>query len=74
MSTSFRELPPSVEMSPVLFKHMYSVLCALTWRPMPPAACSRLCRSVSTWAGAFARIASVSFLCQLETVFFDFIN
>ena len=22
---------------------MYSVLCALTWRPMPAAACSKLC-------------------------------
>ena len=40
-STSFRELLFSVEMSPVGLKHIYSVLCALTWRPMPAAARSR---------------------------------
>ena len=48
-----------------------------------------LCSRVSAWAGAIARIAvigvvgvgncfcgvpSASFLCQLETVFFDFID
>ena len=37
LSTNFRELPIRVEMSPWL-KHMYSVLSAFTWRPMPPAA------------------------------------
>ena len=47
LSTSFRELPPSVEMSPVWLKRMYSVLCALTWRPMPAVARSRLCCRVS---------------------------
>ena len=47
LSSSFRELPSSVEMSPVWLKHMYSVLCALTWRPMPAAARSKLCSSVS---------------------------
>ena len=47
-------------MSPVLSRYMYSVLCALTWRPMPPAARSRLCSSVLAWAGAFARIAMSS--------------
>ena len=51
---------------------------------------SKLCSSVSAWLGVFARIAmssvlsasvivfcgvpSASFLCQLEAVFFDFIN
>ena len=33
MSTSFRKLPFSVEMSPVWIKHIYSVSCVLTWRP-----------------------------------------
>ena len=51
LSTSFRELPFCVEMSPVWLKHVYSVLCALIWRPMPAAARSR----VSAWAGVFAR-------------------
>ena len=46
--TSFRELPFGVEMSPVWLKHIYSVLCALTWRPMPAAARSRLCSRVSS--------------------------
>ena len=55
---------------------------------MPAVTRSRLCSSVSAWAGAFARIVigvvgvgncfcrvpSASFLCQVETVFFDFIN
>ena len=36
--TSFRELPFSVEMSPVWLKRLNSVLCALTWRPMPAVA------------------------------------
>ena len=43
LSTSFREPPLSVEMFPFLLKHIYSVLSAFTWRPMLPAACSRLC-------------------------------
>ena len=57
LSTSFREVPSSVEMSPVWLKHMYSVLCALTWRRMPVAAHSKLCSSVSAWLGVFARVA-----------------
>ena len=28
---------------------MYSVFCALTWRPIPAAARSKLCSSVSAW-------------------------
>ena len=52
LSSSFRELPFSVEMSPVWLKHIYSVLCALTWRPMPAESRSRLCSRVSAWAGA----------------------
>ena len=43
--TSFKEAPFSVEMSPFWFwlKPMYPVLSALTWRPIPLAAFSRLC-------------------------------
>ena len=52
---------------------------------MPAAARSRLCSSVSVWAGVFAKIAMSSasvivfagyllLLCQLEAVFFDFID
>ena len=33
-------------MSPVWLKHVYFVLCALTWRPVPADACSRLCSRV----------------------------
>ena len=47
LSTSLRELPFSVERSPVRLKRKYSVLCALTWRPMPAAARFRLCSRVS---------------------------
>ena len=60
LSTSFRELPFSVEMSPVLLKHIYSVLYALTRRPMPAAARSRLCSRVLAWVGVFARSAMSS--------------
>ena len=59
-STIFRELPFSVEMSPVWLKHMYSVLCALTCKPMPAATRCRLWSRVSAWAGAFARSAMSS--------------
>ena len=55
LSTSFRELPLSVEMLPVWLKHIYSILCALIWRPMPAVAHSRQCSRVSAWVGAFAR-------------------
>ena len=36
-------------------KHIYSVLCALTWKPMPAETRSRLCSRVLAWAGVFAR-------------------
>ena len=42
LSTSFRELPFSVEKFPLWLKLIYSVLCALTCRPVPEAARSRL--------------------------------
>ena len=54
LCTSFREFPSSVEMSPVWLKHIYSVLGALTWRPMHAAPRSELCSSVSAWLGVFA--------------------
>ena len=50
---TFRGPPFSVEMSPLWSKHMYSVLFALAWRPMPLATCSRLWSRVSAWAGEF---------------------
>ena len=56
-STSFRELPFSVEMSPLWLKYVFYVLSELTWKPMPAAARSRLCSWVSAWVGVFARSA-----------------
>ena len=47
LSIRFRELPFSMEMSPVWLKYIYSVLCVLTWRPILVAARSRLCSRVS---------------------------
>ena len=43
------------EMLPVWLKHIYSILCALTWRLMPAVARSRLCSRVSAWAGAICQ-------------------
>ena len=60
LSTSFREVSSSVEMSPVGLKHIYSVLCALTWRPMLAVTRSKLCSRVSAWLGVFSRIAMSS--------------
>ena len=60
LSTNFRELPFRVEMSLSWLQHMYSVLSAFTWRPMPPAAYSRLCSRYSAWVGVFARSAMSS--------------
>ena len=39
------ELLFRVQISPVWLKHIYSILRALTWRPMPAVAHSRLCSS-----------------------------
>ena len=55
LSTNFRDLPFSVEMSPLWLNHMNSVLSALTWRPISPAARSRLCSWDSAWVGVFVR-------------------
>ena len=60
LSTSFKELLFSVEMSPLWLMHMYFIQSALTWRPRLAAACSRLCSRVSAWAGVFARSAMSS--------------
>ena len=54
-SQVFKGLPFSVEMLPLWLKHMYSALSVLTWRPMQPAAHSRICSKDSAWAGKFAR-------------------
>ena len=53
-STSFKGPPFSVEMSPLWLKHMYSVLSALTRRPLSPAARFRISKRGSAWAGVFA--------------------
>ena len=42
LSTDCREPPFRVEMSPSRLKHMYSIFFIFTWRPMPPAACSKV--------------------------------
>ena len=60
LSTSYREVRSSVEMWPAWLKHIYSVLCALTWRLMPVAIRSKLCSSVSACLGVFANIAMSS--------------
>ena len=43
VSTNFREPPFRGKMSPSWLKHLHFILSAFTWRPLPPAACSRLC-------------------------------
>ena len=50
LNTSFREPPFTVEMSSFLLNPMYSILSALTQKPMPSTACSRLSRD-SAWVG-----------------------
>ena len=60
LSTSFRELPFSEEILPLWLKHMYSLLSALTWRPMLAAAHFRPCSRLSVWVGVFARSAMSS--------------
>ena len=61
--TNFKEPPFRVKMCPSWLKHMYSVLSAFTWRPMPPAACVRLCSKDSALVGVVARIATV--ICEV---------
>ena len=55
LSTNFREPPFCMEISLFWLKHMYSILSALEWRTMQPAACSRLWSRDSAWVGVFAR-------------------
>ena len=57
LSTNFRELLFRVEMAPSRLKQMYSILFAFAWKPVPPAACSRLCSRDSTLVGVFERNA-----------------
>ena len=45
-----------------LFDFSTFTLFALTWRPIPAAARSKLCSSVSAWLGVFTSIA-MSFMC-----------
>ena len=66
--TSFREQPFSVEMSLFWLQHMYSVLSALTWRPMLPAVCSRLCSSDSAWIGIFTRSTVIFVICVYNSL------
>ena len=61
-SSNFREQPFRVEMSLSWLKHIYSILPAFTWRPMPPVVCSRLCGRDSAHTGVFARSAMSSAL------------
>ena len=46
-STNFRGLPLRMKIAHFHLKYMNSVLLAFTKRPMPPAACSKLCHKVS---------------------------
>ena len=61
-------------MSPLWLNHIYSVLSALTWRPMPAAARSRLCSSFSDWASVFARSAMSSALSAPVIVFAGYLQ
>ena len=49
LSTNFRGPPFRVEMAPSHLKHMYSVLFAFMWKPMPSAACSGYAAGI--WLG-----------------------
>ena len=73
LSTSFRELPFSVEMLALWLKYMYSILCALTCRPMPAASLSRLCSRFSVFLCALTcrpiPAAARSRLCSRFSVF-----
>ena len=90
LSTSLSGVPSRVEMSPVWLQHIYSVLCALTQRPMLAAARSKLCRSVFGLVRCICQyryvigvvgigdcccgVSSASFLRQFEAILFDFVN
>ena len=54
LSTSFTWQTFIMEMSPLWWKHMYSVFSALTWTRMPPASRFRLHNRDSSWAVIFA--------------------
>ena len=63
-SINFRGPLLVIELSPFWFwlTHLNLILFALRWRPMPPAASSRLCSWDSAWVGVFARSALSSAL------------
>ena len=58
-----------LSMARFLLKHMYSILSPFTWRPMPPAACSKWCSRGSAWVGVFAR-SSVSTSSSASVIVF----
>ena len=62
LSTSFRELPFSVEMSPLWLKHIYSI---------PAATHSRLCTMVLAWVVVFARSAMSLENTKVKVCFLD---
>ena len=66
LSTSFREPPFHVWMSPFWLKHF--ILSAFTWRLMPPATCFRLCSWDLTWVGVFARLSICNSLFKVSSV------
>ena len=84
--TCFKDPLFWVKMSPLWWRHMYSVLSAFTLRPMPPAASSRLWRKFMAWVGVLAKRAVPStqstslivcaryllflFFCSLKPLFF----
>ena len=43
---------------------MYSVLYAFAWRPMPPAACSRLCSRDSAWVNVLGNLEQKLLKCK----------
>ena len=55
LSTNFRGPQFTVEMGPSHLKHIYSVLFAFMWRPIPPTTCSRLYNRDLAWVGVFLR-------------------
>ena len=82
LSTSFREPPFIIEMSPLWFwlKHMYSILSALIWRTMSPAALFQTIQLEFSWGMCICqkcyvicvvrRISSAYCLFRYKTIFF----
>ena len=66
-SANFWEPLIWVEISPFLWKHICYDLSAFIWRPMPPAACSRLCSRDLALVGTFAR-STMSFVLSASII------